>query len=201
MMSIDNETRRRTRMQIAERYASGVEVPQLAHEFGVSKSLVYRALKEAGIPVRDMRGSHFRKVGNRREIVEEYENGRSMPAIGRAHGITRQRVHQILRSESVVTGHRNRKREALPERPCAECGRMFVPKHEKQKYPYRECWHKRRTRGTKAEKAYLLRKQGLLWREVGEELGLSATAATVAARHHAMKWNRTWPLSVRRETG
>lgn len=77
-----------------------------------------------------------------KQIEAEYEGGSTMQAIADKHGISRQRVEQILRSAGVERGRKRRILEI--EYSCLECGKKFTSSQKERKFCSLSCSHEGR---------------------------------------------------------
>lgn len=93
---------------MADDYHSGLTLAQVAERHGVHPNTVSSALKRVGVPV--TRGPAAKGVADKdraAEMARRYLGGETLETIGKAFGVTRERVRQILRKTGVASlGHR-----------------------------------------------------------------------------------------------
>jgi Mor family transcriptional regulator len=143
-----DEERRLRDIAIAERYVDGELVDLIAAEYGLAAGSIRQIANRAGATRRFRNRSasgeraHGTELRNR-EIRSLYEDGVGFQEIADRHGVSRQRVEQIVR----VDRHRARKLAAggiasgriVPADFCALCGsEQYIeahhPRYDQPKY-------------------------------------------------------------------
>lgn len=89
-------------LEIAARYVRGESGVTIAREMKVPRSRVYAVLEAQGLPRRNRGGLAPERQNEQRErnlaICNMHKDGFDQAAIARAFGVSRQRVHQIIRN-------------------------------------------------------------------------------------------------------
>ena len=130
-----------------------------------------------------------RKTERNRQLIEDYKTGLNMLEVAKIHGISRERVRQIL------------KRYGVPANPppsvtliCDHCGKpkKIQPSKAFQKYCSQGCAQRARFGpNINGKKAYLLRRdRKWSWRRIGEVLGIRnpCSRASWYARRRDLPW-------------
>lgn len=117
-----------------------------------------------------------------RSIIMGRRLGQSLQEIGDAHGITRERVRQILDryGDQSLIGRQAPHAAVMKAasirrrtRQCAECGGDFIPVNKKIRFCSRKCAQVRRnTRNERGPQMMAMRREGATWREIAEAFGL-----------------------------
>lgn len=101
---------------LAKEYNSGATLNELAVNYKLGVPLVRSTLVAAGVPIRKKGGSMPFAADRAEEMTRLYEGeGLTYQEIGDRHGVTRERVRQILRDNGVESqGRRERDRHEEP---------------------------------------------------------------------------------------
>jgi transposase-like protein len=86
---------------ICREYEAGKHVSDLAKEFGLSTSAIYRALRCAGVEMRTTN-----KNARNQELIERYLSGEEPKDLATAYGISRARTYQILKRAGLTIDNR-----------------------------------------------------------------------------------------------
>jgi transposase-like protein len=97
------------RAEIVNMYTEqGMTAPQVAKRIGVGSTTVYRILKQHGITPSDLMRRGVRGKANRRftdaqeaMIALAYQEGASMDALGREHGVDRMTIRNVLKRQGI----------------------------------------------------------------------------------------------------
>lgn len=81
--------------EIIERYGDGASINEIMRLMGVSSTPVRRLLRDAGV-LRPVQGSVLKQSRNQRVLEFDAAGEYTLDEIGKAVGLTRQRVHQII---------------------------------------------------------------------------------------------------------
>ena len=88
---------------------------ELCAEYNINVSTIYKLMHKHGVYKPIQRQALFstqRMTARNAEIVEAYDNGKSIADISRETGLTRQRVHQIVRRDRPELEPAKTKRDA-----------------------------------------------------------------------------------------
>lgn len=88
--------------ELVERYQAGETLTALARAWNVSPSVVRRELVERGIAIRGApKPPPKRSAEEVEELVRRHYAGATLTELAKEQGVTRQRIHHILRSHAV----------------------------------------------------------------------------------------------------
>ena len=90
---------------VAELYATGMTATAIGKQVNMTKHAVLYRLARAGIPRRS-RGPVCNHVERDREIVAAYRELVTLAPTAVRFGLSRQRIHQIIRQHERLTGER-----------------------------------------------------------------------------------------------
>lgn len=76
------------------------------------------------------------------ELIKGYEKGGTIAELSLKFGISRQRVHQILKREKVDMRGRGKPRKDRFTLMCEECGKSFESLTKQRRYCSRKCSHR-----------------------------------------------------------
>lgn len=190
---------------------AGMTATEVARHFGLQRSVIQRAIGgvRALHPVTNKLPP--RKPERDTALVEARRNGGTLDEIGREHGISRERVRQILFRHSQKTGekfvnqHWSRsanfaatvalRRETYPIWRCVDCGKetrkkpaAYMVKTER----CRQCYiaYRRVMPDEEAWAAENLRRDGDSWRSIGLISGVSPNQVMLAVARLAKQEGR-----------
>ena len=83
------------KQEVAHLYESGLTVNDIMRLMGVSSTPIRRLLRDADVTPR-AQGDDVKKSRNQKILELNAENKYTLDEIGKAVGVTRQRVHQII---------------------------------------------------------------------------------------------------------
>lgn len=173
-LAAQDERRNARKGQIAraaELYAEGKSVADIGVALGVGLPTVYNRLRAAGVQLRGVARQQMRRA----EIAEQRRSGMTLQEIARQHGVTHERIRQILVAigDPALIGRKKVAPQSLP--PCARCGAPVKQLHNKycslackgmaSRGPRRADWREY------CERIAALRAQGLTWKVVSELVG------------------------------
>lgn len=134
-------------------------------------------------------------VERNERIVEAYLAGETMTAIGRSHGISRERVRQLIVRAGVT--YRHRQQPTKVTNVCRGCAAGFyTSKGRERRYCSQEC--RTLSSNTVGRKCYEARQRGgVTWREIAWALDVpSAHVALISAKRYAATRNKEWPIKI-----
>lgn len=118
---------------------AGVRPLDVMAKYGVSRSMVYKVAYQSSIPVKkpkDTSATDARRAARQRkleelrlrdeEVVHRFNRGETLEAIGRAYGITRERVRQIT-CRAGVKSRRSEKAEQMEAMRALLSQRQMTP--------------------------------------------------------------------------
>jgi len=85
-----------TEARIIARYTAGEAAKTIADEMGLPTLRILRFLRRNGVPIRPRRGMAAQRARNA-DILRLRDEGYSMVQIGEAMGVSKQRIHQIVK--------------------------------------------------------------------------------------------------------
>lgn len=161
----------------ADLYNGGMTVEEVSIETGLSTTVVRGRLKQAGVTM----WQHAKRAENSRtdhsEMIRLREQKMSYQEIGNRHGITRERVRQILKRERPdLCGFIYKTKT----RKCVVCGKKdIVASSIVSVTCSKECTAQlRRTKTLRLHdeqisQALNMRRANVSWKDIGERLGVS----------------------------
>lgn len=95
---------------IAQAYAEGIAVAIIAKQYGIAPITAAMIARAHGSRMPKWRRGYARTIGARspdrdRIIGEQYLSGRSLEDVGQEHGVTRERIRQILKRDGIEERH------------------------------------------------------------------------------------------------
>lgn len=183
--------------EIIHLYGLGLSMREVGEKFGVTPMPIRNVLYSHGVKIR--RKGWTKQLDSYAErdarVVESYKTGKSMEDVGRQFGISRERVRQVLRRSGYqgVNTYKGRQFVERIETKCEYCGKTIfrVPSKVHLKFCSKMCMNFG-TENPEGKKAYRMREEGLIWREIQEALGLSNACQT--ARLWAFRHGEPWPI-------
>ena len=125
------------RLEVARRFRAGEDSGTIARALGIGKSTVFDDLKRIAPELLAQRRAQWAEEAAQRHgrdaaIRRARRKGHTLKAIAAAVGVTYQRVQRVVRIDPIpepTTDALPRTDAPIdrPERPCANCGRIFKP--------------------------------------------------------------------------
>lgn len=90
--------------KLIQLYLEGVSYEEMKRDFNYSKYIIDRVIKENNIPLREKGQQPAKNSGRRKEefVLKRLKEGKTQSEIARELGVSRQRVHQVLKRSKKI---------------------------------------------------------------------------------------------------